>query len=559
MRKFIFFTVILFSGFFGCDDDGNSNQNNLNNTSNQNNTTNNVTTNNCTNNCTNNQTNNETNNTVNNSTIDPKFAALFEVFESELGEQYTWGGALAVIEGDEITFKRGTGVRDPDTEEPVNSETLFRIGSLTKSLTAISVLQNTQDGIVDLEASLNEYLSDFDLENNPGIISTVKIKHLLTHQGAFYNPWEHDAVDPYRNEDGLYDYYHEVYTQDGYLMAPAGLMYNYSNTGFSLAGLVSEVVSGQYYNDYMIENVFLPLGLSRTFFLAQDVSDDGNYAKGLMSMDGSFDTITPDTYMNPWVRPCGYAWSSVEQLAEYILFLKNGDETVLNNEQRTAMMEPQKSTQEIGDFASYGYGLFIQDGIFVDGQYYNIKLITHNGAVGGYSAYFYYFPELEFGMVFLGSGDYLSFKETLANGLSTLVDLPEPAEFPAEYESNTEKYTEYEGTYIDPNFVGTLNVTKNGENLELYAPELEEQQIAYGTILQPYYLDSFLFSIYGSSFVGTFIYEDGVPKYFRTRFFVGMREDTTKKNLIPPVVDKNRLYDIIRKSSLQEKENIFLP
>src|SRR5690606_16505048 len=115
---------------------------------------------------------------------------------------------------------------------------------------------------------------------------------------------------------------------------------------------------------------FAPLGMDRTFFRAEDVLADGDYAIGASAYPGVPSVVLPDSYENVWARPAGYATSSVEDLAKFVLFLMHGDEDVLSANHHQAMQTARVDTQELLDLVGYGYGLQVLDGAFLGRAFY---------------------------------------------------------------------------------------------------------------------------------------------------------------------------------------------
>ena len=265
--------------------------------------------------------------------IEETHAARFQPMVQEIKQQMRAldapGVAVAVIEGGELTFAAGFGSRHPERSEPVQPTTLFRIASVTKVLTAVGLLGLVEDGSVDLDTAITSYVPEFDFKQNSTWAPSITPRHLLTHGCAIADYLEIDA--PGRSGDtALREFMTGPYEQNpfAYLLAPPGRMYNYTNVGFILSGLVAEATAGVPYRELMRQDVFAPLGMNRTFFLPADVEADGDYATGALGAAGEAmgwgqfvpDLLEPATFDNGWGRPAGYAFSNVLDLAEFVLF-----------------------------------------------------------------------------------------------------------------------------------------------------------------------------------------------------------------------------------------------
>jgi len=477
--------------------------------------------------------------TADDDTEEPPCDALYDpivdAFESELAVLGAPGAAFAVLEQGEVTCAAGFGTRTPGEDDPVRSTTLFRIGSVTKMLTAAALLQQVEGGAVDLEESVEEYVPYFSFPGHPGWTADMTVQHTVEQSSGMYDYVE---IDGYYDPDALSWFFDEVYGEYLYLMAPPGRFYNYSNPNFMLAGLIVEEASGQYYADTMDEYVFGPLGMDRTFFDGDEVIADGDYAVGV-TYDWTGQTTDlveagPDSYDNTWGRPAGFAWSSVHDLAAFTDFLMAGDPAVLADEWREAMTTPQICTEEFLDLGHYGYGVFVYDGFYMGYDFYELPLATHGGAISGFSADVYFVPEQQVGIATLASTDGAYFGSTVATALMTLVDLPAPTSGP-DLTVDPETYDELAGTYHDEYGVGEIIVERQGDTLTVSLPDMELHGYEYDPELYPSSPDNFVLYIFDTALLVTFIRDaDGDAEYFRTRYFVG--EITEAGRTHPPSV-----------------------
>ncbi len=462
--------------------------------------------------------------------IDPRFYPLMEALEAEMAELDTSGAAIAILEGGDVTFAKGFGKKHPQQDAPVLPTTLFRIGSTQKMMTAAAVLQLVQGGQIDLDEPIATYLPELELALGPTWVDDITVKHLLTHQSAQYDYLRIDTN--LVGDDALHKWTHGYWSNHCYLMAPSGRMWNYSNPGFMMAGLVAEKTAGVPYRTYMAENVWGPLGMSRTYSLPSDVLADGDYASGdtWHWESGEKMVAGPDSYDNGWARPAGFAFSSVLDMAEFVKFLRAGNTGVLADDLRTQMFAEQVDTELLPDIGFYGFGLEVHRGIFLHGEtgeeldYYEVPRISHAGALHGFSADVYYFPSVDFGLITLANADGAYFQKTLEVALETLVELPAPST-PPDMTVDPADYPLFVGDYEDPWNVGTISVTTDGTDLRIAIELADQYDIPYDPVLEPYTPNNFLLTIDGVTLPVTFLFDDPESaKYLRTRFFVGVRE-----------------------------------
>jgi CubicO group peptidase (beta-lactamase class C family) len=194
--------------------------------------------------------------------------ALQGIVASVLARWPTAGLAVAVVRGGDPTWFHSHGVANVTTGTTVTPSTVFRIGSLTKTITAVAVLQLWEQGRVDLDAPANEYLSTFRLRPTRPHLQPATLRHLLTHTaGVGYWRRLSDLLHPVsgagveaRRREPLGDYYRGGLPQE----IQPGTKWVYSNHGFAALGQVVEDVSGQVLSDYLREHVFEPLGMENT-------------------------------------------------------------------------------------------------------------------------------------------------------------------------------------------------------------------------------------------------------------------------------------------------------
>lgn len=468
---------------------------------------------------------------------DPRFDDLAAAIEAERVALGASGVAVAVMEDGEVSWSAGFGTKAPDSDEPTRATTLFRIGSVTKMMTATALLQLAASGDVALDAPITDYLPDFQVAGEPGA-SAIRVEDLLTHTHGMVDYLAIDA--PPAADEELYDFLHGFFFRNNvYLMAPPGRLFNYSNPGYYTAGLLVEELAGAPYREVMRDRVFLLLGMERTYFLADEVIADGDYPSGATVdwTDGAGARVaTPDAYDNAWARPAGYAWSSVLDLAAFARFVMEGAPDVLPAAELAAMQAEQVDTEELLDLRHYGYGLSVDRGLFLGaGDFREEKIVSHGGAIPGFSALVVTVPRTGFAFIVLANTDGAYFTDSLTLALEQFAGLP-PSSTPPDLAEDPADLDRYVGTYFDPYNVGTVVVTRAGDALEVDMPDVDAAGVPYQPVLIPLSKQNYLLRIQGFDLPVTFILDDaGAGEYFRTRAFVARRQTTPMPRLVPRV------------------------
>jgi CubicO group peptidase (beta-lactamase class C family) len=195
---------------------------------------------------------------------DPRFDKLASLVEQKMKELNVPGVALGVIAGDQ-TSVRGFGVINADHPLPVDADTLFQIGSISKTFTGTAIMRLVEMGKVDLRAPIRRYVPDFRVKDEQASREAT-VWHLLTHTGG----WEGDVFeDVGAGDDALAKYVAGMATVEQ--IAPIGAVWSYNNAGFAVAGRIIEVVTAKPYEAALQELVLDPIGLKRTFIFPGDV------------------------------------------------------------------------------------------------------------------------------------------------------------------------------------------------------------------------------------------------------------------------------------------------
>jgi len=159
----------------------------------------------------------------------------------------------------------GLGVTSIDNPLPVTPDTLFQIGSISKTFLATIILMLAEKGKLSLDAPVRRYLPRFKLKDKD-VARRVTLRHLLTHTGG----WDGDFFKDFgRGNDALRTMTEKLGGQNQ--LAPLGKFWSYNNSGFYLGGRVVEVLTGKPYETVVKEMIFAPLGMENSFFFAEDV------------------------------------------------------------------------------------------------------------------------------------------------------------------------------------------------------------------------------------------------------------------------------------------------
>jgi D-alanyl-D-alanine carboxypeptidase len=276
-----------------------------------------------------------------------------------------FAGSVIVAKNGELIFSGAYGLADREKKIPNKLDTKFRIGSMNKMFTAVSVMQLVQAGKIKLSDPLGKYLTDYP---NQDVATKVTIHHLLTHTGGtgdFFGP----EFDAHRLELRTLQDYVKLYGKRGLEFEP-GNRWEYSNYGFLLLGVLVEKISGQGYYDYVAEHVFKPAGMTSTASLAEDqnVPDRSiGYTKS-----GGGEAWKPNTDTLPYRgTSAGGGYSTVGDLLRFANALQN--HKLLDAEHTDLLTTGKVDAPNRG---KYAYGFF-------DRSNGGIRCFGHGGGAPG--------------------------------------------------------------------------------------------------------------------------------------------------------------------------------
>lgn len=242
-------------------------------------------------------------------------AFLDAIVQQQLAQDDIAGATLVVVKDGKILFSKGYGFSDVASKKPVlPNETLFRPGSISKLFTWTSVMQLFEQGKLDLDKDVNEYL-DFKIPDAFG--KPITLKNILTHTPGFEEQIK-DLISFGVESPNLSDYVKTHIPQRVY--AP-GTVPAYSNYATALAGYIVERVSGKPFSEYVQENIFKPLKMERSTFL-QPLPE-----AFAANMSGGYEAASTEAKPFEFVSafPAGSLSSTADDMAQFMLaHLQNG-------------------------------------------------------------------------------------------------------------------------------------------------------------------------------------------------------------------------------------------
>jgi CubicO group peptidase (beta-lactamase class C family) len=400
----------------------------------------------------------------------------------------TPGLAIAVVKDGAVAFSKGYGVREVGKTEPVDSRTLFAIGSTTKAMTAALLGMLVDEKKLAWDDPVVKHLPWFQLKD-AAVTRELTVRDLLTHRAGLGNAdylWYGQTTSA---RDIL---------QRARLIDPAYSLrssFIYQNVMYAAAGAVAEAVSGQSWEELVRTRIFEPLGMSGSIATAATLARQPNVAMPHDIVDGQVRAI--ENASVDGVAPAGSIWSSVDDMAKWTQMLLNrgkaGSRVILRTETVDELFKPQAIVTSAGFYptaqltkpkwTTYGLGWFQQD-------YRGQAIDFHTGSIDGMVAIHGLLRSQGVGVFVLANRDHTEVRHALmlnvfdrfiggsdrdwsADLAKLYADLQARAdERQKEVESKrvmgtlpTLALSRYVGTYSDP-LHGDVIVTLNGDRLQ---------------------------------------------------------------------------------------------
>jgi CubicO group peptidase (beta-lactamase class C family) len=336
------------------------------------------------------------------------------------------GIAYGIIVDGRVAHAATVGFRDVASRAPVDSATVFRIASMTKSFTAVSILQLRDAGKLSLDDPAEKYVPELaSLRYPTSDAPRITIRHLLTHSAGFPedNPWGDQQLAATNDEMARM-------MRGGIPFSTApGMAYEYSNYGFAILGRIVANVSGVPYPQYVNERVLKPLGMTVTTLEAATVPasrlahgyrrQDGQWLEEKQLPDGAFGSM-------------GGMLTSIGDLGRWVSFMldawppRDGAET--GPLRRSSLREMQQINRYSGATATrdaatgtmtlnaggYGYGLRVAQTCLFRTS------VSHTGGLPGFGSLMRWLPEYGVGIVALGNLTYTSWSNPAEQAMQVL-------------------------------------------------------------------------------------------------------------------------------------------
>ncbi len=306
------------------------------------------------------------------------------------------GLAVAVVKDDQVVFRRGYGVRDVRTGNPVDENTVFQIGSCSKPLTASAVALLVQDGGIEWDAPIVEKWADFKAAD-PDVTKQATLRDILCHRTGVGRD---ESVLYYEMPISRTELLRRLPKVKQAVPFRSGL--SYSNLMYTTVDRIIDQMTGKGWDEHMSGRLFQPLGMTRTYTSMKSLARIENVAVPHVRVE--HETFTTDFADQDNIGPAASICSSASDLSRWLLMMVNEGRTADRQILRPELVREMSKPHILAPFAdpvhgehifnAYGLGLLVSD-------YHGQRIAKHAGMSGHSMAMLGFVPEKRVGAVVL--------------------------------------------------------------------------------------------------------------------------------------------------------------
>ena len=296
------------------------------------------------------------------------------------------GLSVAVVENGEDEWAAGFGLADVENNAPASEHTLFRLASISKSLTATAAMELVERGQLDLDAPVQKYCPTF-----PQKQSAITTREVMGHLAGIRHYKSESQDDPEIGNTKHFDDPIQAgldFFKNDPLLSDPGKQFHYSTQGYTLVGCVIEGVSGKKYVDFVRQNIFVPAGMEHT--QVDDRFAIIPYRTRFYRRTESGTVQNTDFLDSSYKIPGGGWLSSAEDMAKFEVAILN--DKLIKRSTRDLMWTPLKPSDGSKDDYALGWGSWTEN---------SLAVVGHSGGQQGTSTQFIIAPALRAGVVVL--------------------------------------------------------------------------------------------------------------------------------------------------------------
>lgn len=329
---------------------------------------------------------------------------LDRIINEYVNEEFVPGLSVGVVYDNEIIYIKGFGVKNVDTKEPVDENSLFHMASVSKTFVATGIMQLVEQGKIRLDECVIEYLPYFKLKDDR--YKDITIRQLLSHISGMPDEDDYEWDKPQYDEEALERYVRSINEKE--LMWEPGEKFAYSNISYEILGNVIEKVSGMSFEKCMKENILNVVQMKESNFLKPLVSKELLTSPHVLDIENVYGAVVSEIF--PYNRahgPSSTLCSNAVEMCNYAI--ANMNEGRFGGEK---ILEPNSYSELWGEYASTDWGGYTSEiGLaWFLGEYKGNKVRSHSGMDTGFRSNLIILPERGIAVVVMINSDYIGTK-----------------------------------------------------------------------------------------------------------------------------------------------------
>lgn len=294
---------------------------------------------------------------------DEELINYYKEFIPGLMEEYDVKGlSVALVKDGELFWSKGFGYSDKNNGIKATDDTIFAVASISKLFTGIAIMQLVEDGLINLDSPITDYIPEFNIERNYTEEIPITVRNLMTHHSGIPDSKTHNMFGE-SNETfhGTVAYLNTQKT----VYKPREVL-AYSNLAINLLGIIVERVSGDNFTDYVAQNILSPLSMDNSSF--QYVYEWEGVDKNIVSK--SYKSGSQETYKELRIRdiPAAGLFSNAKDLSNFIQMVLGGGTfnniEIIKKESLAEMLKRQNSDVDLDLETEMGLSFFLSDSDF---------------------------------------------------------------------------------------------------------------------------------------------------------------------------------------------------
>ena len=252
--------------------------------------------------------------------------------------------AVALIDDQDTVWQEAFGLANIEKEIPATVDTVYKLWSVSKVFTAIETMRLVEEGLVDLDAPIQDYLPDFSIQSRFLDSEPITIRSILSHHSGLPRNECHSMRYIPEGRNVLGELVESM--KDCQMAFPVGYRYKYTNIGPDILGYIIQDLRGESFPQYMKENLLTPIGMDNSAFISTGIPAQKDVALGYEYYEGEY---YPYEQRDITSLPSGNLYSTIEDMSDFTKFVFRGGEAakeqIINPETLKLMFEVQFSSQ----------------------------------------------------------------------------------------------------------------------------------------------------------------------------------------------------------------------